>query len=293
MSERELIDAGWYLDFDDTRYHGSGGVSSTSLKYLLQRAPNYFLCKQNQQNKPTEAMKMGSLVHTMILEPETVKQKYVQCPEFGDLRKTANKTAKLEFEERNQDKDAVKSELYEKAERMAESVLSHPTASLLLDGSINESSVYWWFKGDYEDERKYKQMCKVRPDAISTTHPGMIIDIKTTDDASFTGFAKSIHKFNYHLSAAMYLEGCNSNKELLDKTKAFIFTNFVWVVVEKEYPYNVACYSMCKTDYNIGRMLFRKSMMVLHDAKEDNFPGYPEEIREIELPAYAQKGHIV
>lgn len=291
--ERELFDPGWHRDIEDERYHKSGGISSTSLKYLLQRAPNYFLYKQQNKSEPTAAMRLGSLIHAMVLEPDTVGEKYVEMPDFGDQRRTANKEAKKQWLLLNDEKESFKPEQFDQASKIAKSVLSHPVAASLLDSAIVESSIYWWYKGDYEDERKYKQMCKVRPDAISVTSPGTLVDLKTTEDASFSSFARSIHKYLYHMSAAMYLEGVNSCDELLSETKAFLFTNFVWIAVEKEPPYNVACYSISKNDLALGRALFRKGIQTLHDAKQDDFPGYPEEIREIELPQFAQNGHIV
>lgn len=288
--DRENIPVGWHRNIKDERYHASNGVSSSSLKWLLKRAPNTFLYRKQEK---TAAMAMGSLVHTMILEPEKVDANFAAIPDFGDCRKKENKAAKEFFYSRNADKELVKAADWNDAKGMTESVLNHPTASILLQDSIVESSIYWWYKGDYEDDRNFKQVCKVRPDSIPVTHPGMLVDIKTTNDASYTEFAKAIHKYLYHLSAAMYLEGVNQCNELLDHMKCHFFTNFIFIVVEKEYPYNVACYQLSKEDLRIGRELFKKAMQVLHDAKENDFPGYPEEVREIELPQYARKGHIV
>lgn len=291
--ERELIPPGWHRDISNERYHASGGIGSTSLKVILETAPSGFLYRQQQYKKPTVAMQLGTLVHEMVLEPEVAKEKYVKAPEFGDQRKTANKEAKAAFEAENEDKIPIAAADFERAERMSENVLSHPMASLFLDGSVNESSVYWWYKKEYDDDLDYNVMCKVRPDAISISHPGMLLDLKTTEDASFTGFSKQIHKYSYHLSAAMYLEGVNQCDELIDFTRAFLFTSFVFVAVEKEPPYNVALYELSKEDLRQGRVMFRKAVKAYQLAKQENFPGYPTEVRTIELPGYARNMHVV
>lgn len=291
--EREKFDPGWYKDISNERYHGSMGVSSTRLKDYLKMVPNNILYKKPMQT--SDAMKLGTVVHEAVLEGVSIEDKYVAIPDFGDLRKKANKEEKLKFIEDNQDLELLTPGMYQDALGMSESIKSNPECASLLDGSINESSVYWWHKALDEDNRDYKVMCKVRPDAISLSHPGVLLDVKTTDNATETEFARTMVKFDYHMSAAMYLAGVNSNEELLSECGAFFFTTFMFLVVENHPPYNSRVFKMSSGNktLNLGKARFYRAVQRYHDAKENDYPGYGHEINEIEVPSWAEKFHII
>ena len=63
-------------------------------------------------------------------------------------------------------------------------------------------------------------MMKVRPDGLCKNYP-VIVDLKTTADASYSGFQRSVERFGYHVSAAMYMEGVNQCKPLLEEMRHF------------------------------------------------------------------------
>jgi hypothetical protein len=135
-------------------------------------------------------------------------------------------------------------------------------------------------------------MLKVRPDALSVAHP-VIVDLKTTRDASYSGFIKAIQNLHYHLSAAMYLEGVNQCRELLEHTRHFAYTKFVFVCVENEPPYPTAVYELAPEYIELGKVLYRRAMRTLRDARQNDWPAYPDDIRVIEPPSWASRGFIV
>lgn len=294
-NQRPFIDPGWYKDLSNDDYHGSFGTSSSQLKKLIDKTPAHLKHSWSQPNETTKNMALGTAVHSLVLEPDKFDQDIAIEPVLNK-RTNAGKEAAAAFAESSQGKTIITEKQLEKAHLMAESVRAHPMASVLLQDTLNESSVYWWYKTMDTDEiasgERYKELLKVRPDILCRSYP-VVADLKSTVDASFTGFAKSIINFNYHVSAAMYLEGINQCKPLLEEMGYFAYTKFVFICVESEAPYLTAVYELSQDDLELGKQIYRACLRKLRDARENDFPGFPEDIRVIELPAWAKRGFIV
>lgn len=297
VPEKELITPGWYKDMKDTYYHTSNGTSSTTLKNWLVNAPNECLYKKYNPKPQTPAMALGTLVHAFVLEPETAEETYIVKPDRY-RRSNADKEFWAEWESDNEGLLWVTGEQEEQAKMMSLSVEQHPEAQMLLKDSINESSVYWWYgnRGDDDDDGQYREMVKVRPDAITPNYP-MLVDLKTSDDATYEGFQKSVVKYFYHVSAAMYLDGVNQCQELLKETKWGVYKHFVFIVVSKtpafdvatkKTVYNTAVYSLEPEALEMGDVLYRRAMLRMHEGKRDDYPGIPEGIRDMSLTPWAK-----
>lgn len=294
---KTLITPGWYKDMKDTDYHASNGTSSTTLKNWLVNAPNECLYKKYNPKGQTPAMALGSLVHAFVLEPDTAESVYVVKPD-RQRRSNADKAFWEEWESNNDGLLWMTEDQVEQAKMMSLSVENHPEAQILLDGSINESSVYWWYgnRGDDDDDGQYREMVKVRPDLIPTVHP-ILGDLKTSDDATYQGFQKAVVKYFYHLSAAMYLDGVNQCDELLKETEWGRYKHFAFIVVSKtpafdvatkKTVYNTGVYSLDEEALEMGNVLYRKAMMRMHEGKRDEYPGIPEGIRDMSLTPWAK-----
>lgn len=307
-AERKLIAPGWYKDLSNEDYHGSAGTSSTTLKKLVEKTPAHMQYDLHHPKESSESMNMGTLVHTLVLQPEKFEQEYFVCP--SDLRaptardleakkpsdKTLEKIAQWEaWQRKAEGRNVISQAQFDQASEMAGNVFQCPAASILLQDFIAESSVYWWYKSrDIDDDTQYRTMCKVRPDALDRVH-GVVIDLKTTTDASYDGFIRSIQKYYYHLSAAMYLEGVNQCEELLKETGYFSYNKFIFICVESAPPYLCAVYELGEEYLDIGKQLYRRAMLKLHKARqEEQMPGFPsDEIRVLEPPGWASRAFIV
>lgn len=291
-SARPFISPGFYPDLSNSDYHGSQGVSSTQLKTLLKRTPAHLLHGMSSEHESTAAMNLGTAVHTLVLEPEKFDSEIMVAPKV-EKRTNAGKAEWAAFEAQSNGKTIITAEQYEKASAMADSVRSHPIARILIDDAITESSIFWWYKStDADDDTWFKELAKVRPDGLCKSHP-VIFDVKTTTDASFSEFARTIEKFGYDTSAAFYKEGVNQCEELLELTGRIAYTKFVFIVVESEDPFLCALYEMSEEWLDLGRAKFRRAMHTLKRARENDFPGYPEEVRIIEPPTWASRGFVV
>lgn len=290
--ERELIAPGWYRDLSNEDYHGSAGYSSSQVKCLIEQTPAHLRHSFTAPRETTANMLLGTAVHTLVLEPEKFDSEFAISQKF-DGRTNAGKAAKANFKAGAVGKTILTEDIAEKARAMAASVLEYGNNRLLLEDAVSESSVYWWYKSmDADDDSRYKIMAKVRPDIICRDHP-VIIDLKTTADASITGFIKSIQNFYYHVSAAMYLEGVNQCQPLLEEMRHFAYTKFVFICVENFEPYLCSSYELNPEYLELGKAIYRNCMRKLRDGIENDWPGYPEEIRIIEPPGWASRGFVV
>lgn len=292
---RPFIEPGWYRELSNDDYHGSFGFSSSQVKTLVEQTPAHLRHGMGQSKAETDNMLLGTLVHTLVLEPQGFASEFVVAPEGINKRTKAGREEWAAFEDAAAKSclRVITQSMLDKASAMAASVLSHPTASILLSDVIPESSVYWWYESmDPDDYDDYSLMLKVRPDAISQAHP-VIIDLKSTADGSISGFQRAIQNFHYDLSAAMYLEGVNQCKGMLKEIGYLAYTKFVFVCVENFAPYLVSVYEISPEYLELGKLKYRRALRVLQHGIQNDWPGFPPEVRVIEPPGYAKYAFTV
>ena len=300
-AQRPFIEPGYYYDLSNEDYHGSFGFSSSQVKTLVEKTPAHLKHSFTAERETTVAKSVGQALHTLVLEPHKFEAEFIVPPEIN-RRTKAGREEWADFEKQAKDKHQtlITQKQLDEARQMAKlqtcidgEMVPHPIAHLLLKDVIPESSVYWWYNAmDPDDDGDYRLMCKVRPDALSRLHP-VVIDIKTTKDASFSGFSKDILNYKYHLSAAMYLEGVNQCKPLLQDIGFFAYTKFVFICVENFEPYLTAVYEMSPEYLDLGKQLYRLSIRKLQQGMREDWPGYPDEIRLIDPPPWGNRLHTV
>jgi len=129
---------------------------------------------------------------------------------------------------------------------------------------------------------------KIRPDyclkPCAMFPNGLIIDGKSTTDASPTGFARQVWNLDYGLQAAFYPRVF---QQLLG-TKGR--PAFLWLAQEKEAPHAAAYYSAgadltAYWDRRIDAML----PAIARCQESGIWPGYTEAVTELALPGWAEK----
>lgn len=259
-------------DLPSSDYFALDAVGKSDLD-LIARSPLHW---QRAVREETPAMRIGSAVHCAVLEPERFERDYVTAPEC-DRRTKAGKEAFAEFEAANAGKTVLNGDEGVLCHRIAASVLSHLRAAQLLAGARAEVSALW-------KDPELRVRCRARFDAL--TKDGWILDLKTTQDASPSAFAKSAANFRYHVQAAWYLDGYGS-------ATGDIPAGFVFVAVEKSPPYAVALYELDAEAVEIGRALARRDLARYANAREfDLWSGYPETIQPLSLPRWALNAEI-
>lgn len=214
----------------------------------------------------------------------------------------------------NGHRQVLTNEQWEQLHNMRDAIEAHPKASRLLKGDGEaELSAYWMqtvrdpSTGEVIDE----QLCRVRPDYLRKD--GIIVDVKTTEDASEEGFAKSMANYAYHVQDNYYRRGVAAAIERGGDTileynavtgeiteaepleyqlpRAFIFiaVEKTACVVDGESK-GVAVYTLDEESQAIGAAEWRRNLAVYTGCqKSGKWPGYSPNIRQIKLPAWQFK----
>jgi hypothetical protein len=245
-------------------YHADPAVSASHLHAVAKSPYHYFSRYLNPERialEPTAAMRLGSLVHCAVLEPEELAGRYGVCAPRNTKagKEQAERMAAAGIEAVTQSDMAL-------ALSMALSVRLHPAAAALLAHGKAEQS-FWW------DDAATGLRCKCRPDWYDGA---TVVDLKTTTDASAASFARSVATFRYHVQASHYLAGLHGAER------------FVFIAVEKTAPYAVAVYELDAAAMTTGDELRQRDMRVIADCQAiSEWPGYGNTIQALSLPSWA------
>jgi exodeoxyribonuclease VIII len=233
-------------------------LSYSALK-AFAKSPNHYLQYVQREFQETNAMKQGSALHCLVLEPEDFADRYIVAPEI-DRRTKGGKAEYAAFLEAAGEKTVLTADQAETVFKMADAITSHRKATYLLKGKFMESPVAGNICGiDFRG-------------IVDAWDENDVIDLKTTTDASPAGFRRAASNFDYHLQAAIY-------KRITRRP------NYYWIAVETAAPYNVAIYepthdSMQAADAYLHELVER------FKAWDGEPVGYGENIYELDLPPW-------
>lgn len=223
-------------------------------------------------NDSTPALEFGAAFHCALLEPERFKQTYVVVPDFGDCRKTENKTKRDEWRRENGHKQVLEVADAWRIKGMCEAVRSHALAGKMLVDGEAEQTILWT-----DEETGLK--CKVRTDYLIRQFE-TAVDVKSTTSAHPKAFVKDVFRYGYHLQHALYRAGLAAVDV---PTKHFVF-----IAVEKEPPYLVGVHALDDRGVRIGHFRVRELLTTMAECmKTREWPGYPEKIQMLETPPWA------
>jgi exodeoxyribonuclease VIII len=253
------------------QYHTDISRVSKSGLDLINRAPALYYERYLNPNaspqKETPALIIGSAAHCAVFEPAEFGKRYAVAPHC-DRRTKEGKEIWANFLEHSKGLIPLDAESATMVERIMESVRGHRTAQYLLKDGIAEAPIFW---NDEETEVD----CKARPDWL--TPDNVIIDLKTTEDASPRGFAQSVKKYRYDVQAAFYSDG-------LEEATGKPCNGFFFVAVEKHPPYLVGWYFIGNEDLKEARQKYKKNLMTYGFCKKSGiWHGYSEIVTKVIL----------
>jgi len=258
--------------------------SATGLKHALRslKEMRYYLDGELKE-KRGKFLDFGNAFETKLLEPDEFKNNVAVFPaekiKFDireirpELKVVGNskefKSAKESFYAENAEKYIIEdysTEGLSTLEDMEKSCRENPIISKLLSQVEKQVSIFW------TDEKTGVKL-KTRPD-VSRSEKNVIVDVKTTRDASPRMFSKQINDLNYWLQACLQIEGClkSGYMEKID--------GYFWLAVEKEAPFNAVIYEFDKDD--IERKMIKVLMLldrIAESEKSGVWPGYESEAK--------------
>ena len=209
-------------------YYAIKALSHSMLSCLAQ---NPMECRMRYVDDPptlpkkdSAAFAMGHAVHCLALEPEKFEDRFAVAPKV-DRRTTAGKVAWAEYLADCEGKTVLDEQDHADAVACVQALNNHPEFAAIM---AQPRRVEVPFEFDLFGHR-----FKAKPDCIVDSMK-LILDIKTTDDASPHRWQWSAVDYGYHRQAFIYqgaIELSHANKEPVRESYRFIFA-----VVEKPKP---------------------------------------------------------
>lgn len=258
---------------ENEAYHSDTSRIGKSGLDLINKAPakywEKYLNPNREREKQTEALLIGSATHSLLFEPDKFPNEFVVSPSFSG---EGSKKRREDFLQMNEGKKPISLDVYNDISRMVDSIRKHPLMSELLSGGVAEYRLDW--QDDFTGAH-----CKCKPD-FRNVNNGLIIDLKTTEDASEEGFQRSAWKYRYHVQSAFYEDGVRAN---------FLpFNGFVFIAVEKEPPYLVNVYFADQDFVSLGRRQYQEDLETYMKCLQSGvWHGYSPEIKPLTPPHWA------
>jgi hypothetical protein len=226
----------------------------------------------NNPKKQTNAMMLGSALDDALFSPSVFLDKYAIGPD-GDR---GTKKWKAEQEAVGEAVTLLKPDEHARIIGMAESLRSFPASSKLFAAPGDLQLALLW------EDKETGLMCKAKLDKLCAEDP-FVIDLKSTDDAEEQAFSRTALNMGYDRQGAMYIDGC----EACNVPGQY----FILPVVEQDRPHPVAVYNLGAASIELGRIKNRRALREYAQAKKTGFwPGFPNRITPLEVPAWALRG---
>lgn len=274
---------------NDAYHADTTRISNSGLK-LIAKSPAHYYAKYLDPNRPAEkrskALLYGSVIHAAILEPTEFKKLFATVPAHAPNKPTSTQiNAKKPspetveaiawwnaFNAETAGKEIISQADFDMAQAVKQSVYDHPAAAALLEMVRCEETYFF-------TEPNSGAPCKMKTDALSE-NTGLIVDIKTCEDASDAGIVRSVLKYGYDHQAAFYFDGYFHATGVAPNGFAFIF-------VEKEPPYAVNVKYVPEEMFRLGRQKYLANCArYVECLRTGEWPAYGNEITPINLPEY-------
>lgn len=264
------IKPGIYQGIPNEAYHAGPGISKSGLWTIATSTPAHFKFPKPREKKAH--FDVGDAIHKAILEPEKFEIEFVRGP---DDRRGNKWKDQLEACAAS-NKVLLTSSDYDSALAVRDAVHADSWINSIVtgggDGRMVEASGYWI-------DEDTGVLCRCRPD-LYRRDLRIILDVKSTIDASPKQFPRSVVNYGYHGQEAFYTDGWRECGEEVD---AFVFLAF-----EKDSPYAKAVYELPPSIVEEGRSIIREALPVYADCvKENRWPAYTEGVQELEFPRWA------
>lgn len=250
-------------------YHQIPALNFSMAKWLL-RSPAHFKAAQDEEREETEAMRIGTLVHAMVLEGKDLRDIYAIKPEGMSFSTKEGKAWRDA-----QTLPILTQDAADGIPRIAEAIARNPDAAAALHGCpVRERGITFQMRG---------MACKALLDCSGTDGNSWAIgDLKTAADASPREFARQAYKMHLDMQAAWYSDGLAAVEGL--ETPPWFF----WIVAEKKSPFFNVLYQPDARMMESGRAKMAKALSrYIRCMETGEWPLPLTGIQTLELPHYA------
>lgn len=247
-------------------YAAIQAVNWSILKHM-EKSPLHYLHNLQNGSEDTAARRMGRLLHTLALDPQSFQQDYAIYP--GPVRRGKEWDA---FEAANAGKTILKESELATVRAQAAAVRAHPEVARLLAGAQTELSVTW-------NEPRHGIACKGRVD-LWNPKLSILADLKGCPTTDPRAFGRHAAQMGYFAQLAHYKQGV---EHALERSVYEVLI----IAVETEAPYDVAVFELADDDLEVGRIYVDSYLDKLKASLDSNvWPGRCPTKQRIQLPSY-------
>lgn len=276
----DQVKQGIFKDMPDEEYFAHPAISNTKIKELL-RSPAHYKHSLTAPHEEKESFIVGSALHCSILEFLEFDKRFYVCDEKIDKRTTVGKDKWKEVLKIANGKQIVTSENYEKVSGMHHAIMSNIEVGMFFREGSPEVVAITEIEG-VPAKAKFDWLIEKPVFWEGIDYDGIIVDLKTTDDARLESFSKSIFKFGYDTQNSWYTD--------VAKNVGLGNYLFLFVVVEKLAPYCFSIYQLDDASIHAARMKYRRALALYRECNvTGDWFGYESGIQTISLPSWTNK----
>lgn len=244
---------GIHRDVKFENYLKQDRVSKSKLWIAYNQSPAHAVIE-----KPvTGAMLKGTVTHTVLLEPDMFRQRFTRGPD--DRKGNKWKDAVASAAERGM--DCLTSSDFDNALMLRDIVKDIPEIKMLTgNGAFREITAC-------ATDPVTGLKTRARADAYVPGH-GIIVEVKTTNDARAEPFARTVKNFGYHMGEAHYTKTwMDAGGENLKGT--------IFIALEPEPPFALKIYELDADTIAEGEAIREKAMATwAHCVETGVWPAY-------------------
>lgn len=225
MNAPDTLPMGLVRGMSFADYLADPGVSNSMLTDMRKSPAHCYalhLAPDRPRDEPTDAMRGGTLAHTVILEPEQIPSRYAVRPDGMNFSTKAGKEWR----------DAVpagvtivSAEAMRDAEAQRAAVMRVEVLRRLFGSGIAEASIFWI-------DRDTGLRCKARPDWLHFATPRKVValDVKTISDLTSDAVERAVTFYGYYRQRAHYVNGLRAcGLDVEDFGFAFVSSGYPFI----------------------------------------------------------------
>lgn len=264
----------------NVNYHAGDGHLSHSMLETFYDSPQLYKGQYvtgEWQREETAAMRRGSIVHALVLEPGTIATRYRTLPFIDRRTKKWKKASAAAMEEGYTPLTEMEAR---EADSIANRVVLHPLAKKIFAAcmaSHREVSIRWT-DGGVNKKARLDLFCKEAEiefmrDGKRLTYEGpVVIDLKTADKPWPDKFRWAVRDFGYDRQAAWYVDAAVAAWQVLPI--------FLFIVVGTSQPHDVYVYEMATERIEQARVTNTGIVKLLTECRES---GNYTRVKEMEI----------
>jgi hypothetical protein len=243
-------------------YHHCIDIQSCSLLKPMLVSPAHYKAQFFEPPTTTKAKDFGTLIHTLVLEPQSFASRYAIYPGIKDGRDTAFKA----FAAAHPGLTVIDDVSLREASQLAGAILERrfrgrPIADYLAEGE-KEVTVFY-------TDPSTRVPCRVRMDLL---HPEFVFDLKTALSVARADWLRQAMGLHYDLQCYMYSQAeclCAGRESALP---------FVFIAAENMPPHSVSVFTAGESFITSGAQKYQQALTAFAACRQvDLWPGLGQE----------------